>query len=363
MNERTTHATHKEVIHANIEAGDLAKVKELICDYPKDSYVCNARRESAAATAIKAKEIDIYEYLISNQMHLAPHEDMNTLVDGYTSDDKQQIHEIHKALFNKPLPQHIINFMSRSMVSHDASKSLHIEHSKLIMDAYLELNEIHWVQSILQIVSSDSKIRIVHDFNHDTIQHLDPSATNRVRGRTYLKDSYIYIGSRGLKPHRNLSSEANENRRSAALGTLIHELCHYALFLLYKNNCQPYDKCNLRSQQEYEEIIRDCESKKHVDQLIGNVFNNYSMQARHAELIVRVPQIIVVYRNNYEQFSACEEAFERLFQFYEQHIVKDMTEKYQFLIAEQEVEKVNEICSTLVRLKSVELTLNPSSWV
>jgi hypothetical protein len=64
-----------------------------------------------------------------------------------------------------------------------------------------------------------------------------------------------------------------------------HELTHCAMQVVFKNLCKPYGVDHLNMKEEFEEVVRDCESKKDDFDLIKIVFylRYYSKNVRHAD--------------------------------------------------------------------------------
>jgi hypothetical protein len=169
------------------------------------------------------------------------------------------------------------------------------------------------VSLILQTVAASKEFQIIFDFNRTSIQHLDPTADQGFRGMFYTSRQ-IYIAAGGL---------FNPSLLLDVYGTLIHELCHYAMLLVYNNFCKPYYETEEAAIKLYTKIADICQSRKDSEYIMSLVFR-YHPDMRHAELIVRVPQLMVLYSKNQTQADNCRKIYADLYRFCEQFIAYDM---------------------------------------
>lgn len=99
-----------------------------------------------------------------------------------------------------------------------------------------------------------------------------------------LNCNTIYLGG-------NLSSRERK-------GTLAHELTHFVATEVFNNNSYPYEENDDKSKKTFVEIANDLESKaSSLNPILSGAFSAaYKKRNRvHAELIVRVAQLIVTY--------------------------------------------------------------------
>lgn len=111
------------------------------------------------------------------------------------------------------------------------------------------------------------------------------------------------------------------------IATIIHELTHFAVYEVFQNNSRPYRADDIATKTLYEHMInatqerlqmRHSRLKMQEDScflnLIQQVFENYSPENIHSEIIVRVPQIAAL--TGEEQAIECLKQFPELLHFY-----------------------------------------------
>lgn len=353
--------TSISLLHSCIQFGDLSEVKKILATHHRDKHFYNSNFESAAATALKYQKDEIYELLIANGISLGPHEDMVEIIDGQPARKKRKIRDIHRIFLKNVSEKHLTTLISCSRISHDSSAGDRRELLDLITKAFEDLNESSLIKSILKVVSTVKHLTIAFDFNRESVEHMDPMKTKLVAGTTYTNDAYVYIGAKGLRNDENFSAEENAAKRCDVLGTLIHELTHFAINLVYQNHCKPYFADDDVRQEEFSEIVRQSQTREGSEEVIKSVFNCYTPDKWHAELIVRVPHLIAFYRSDEEKFFEVSDAFTELFDFFNEIILRDFEPEYPLLEAKHEIREVNELCGVLSQLQDPEISLSPDS--
>lgn len=110
-----------------------------------------------------------------------------------------------------------------------------------------DANEVvtEMLMPILEVIEySPMKVDIILDFNNDSVERMNPLQSNTTRGAVMHKEGKIYIGA--------------ERETHGIRGTLMHELCHLAMELVFKNECNPYFK----GDTSYKDLQKDLLSKK-----------------------------------------------------------------------------------------------------
>lgn len=231
-----------------------------------------------------------------------------------------------------------LNHMSKLVLSSDGKiKAL----KNAIAKSFEELSEIQAVEPILQLVSFSPDLTKVFNFNEK----------NSVAGVTSVENSYIYIDASGLTRKKRLSEEINQARRCKFLGILAHELCHFAIGLMYDNECKPFKKNEVERQNKFDEIVEISANRKNENRYIKNVFEFYPRKQWSAELIVQVSHMMVLYSKTNNDLEKFRQSFNELFQFYEESIIYDMKQKYATMSAKKEVQMLNEFIGAFSRLK------------
>jgi hypothetical protein len=105
------------------------------------------------------------------------------------------------------------------------------------------------------------------------------------------------------------------------IATLAHELCHFVLFVVFDNYARPYGVNDVAAAAEFEEISKECQTKKVFEDIIALVYDIHECEHQHAELIVRVPHILSHYFANANKINELRLQFKSLFDFYVTKVV------------------------------------------
>lgn len=114
------------------------------------------------------------------------------------------------------------------------------------------------------------------------------------------------------------------------LGTLAHELTHFAVQTVYNNECHPYSIWDMETKKKFEEIIEQYQYSQGIDDIISRVFKNYQAVDWPAELVVRIPHILAFYYESgvtgKQQFDMLKKKVPELFEFYTEKVQKAFME-------------------------------------
>ena len=121
-------------------------------------------------------------------------------------------------------------------------------------------------------------------------------------GTTYLFEKLIFVGARC----------SNKKEEQQVKGVLAHELCHYAMKLVFYNNEKPYYKNNTDMKERFEKIVEDIKKNSiwlndECNGIISAVFNEYSNEEFHQELIVTVVHILAAFDDNQQKSKYLQE--------------------------------------------------------
>lgn len=181
------------------------------------------------------------------------------------------------------------------------------------------------ILNVFRFVDADFKIMV--DPNHETIAHLSGSA---IKGRFMSRPYRVYVGS--------------QNDRKLMQGTLIHELTHFACFIVYQNGCLPYKQEGEHDKETACNAIYDCMSdSESISHLDSNPYLTYFSKEnfwekypeketdqsgqeigklkRIKELIVRIPQTLLVYGQ--DGLEALQEHAPKLLEYYQSTFIPD----------------------------------------
>jgi len=152
-----------------------------------------------------------------------------------------------------------------------------------------------------------------------------------------------------------IGAKLDGNREQQVKGTLAHEMCHYVMEMVYKNKLLPYFKNRIDMREEFEELVQKVSKgledspniKDGCNGIISRVFNSYSKEQIHLELIVRAVQILAEFDNNQEQKGNLRARFNTLFDFWFKYVVPELI---QYLQRNKPVINLNNICNFLTKI-------------
>jgi len=330
-----------EELHVAIISKNEEKVKNILKSHKNLEFYFDLFNKSAARVAIDVKAFNIYEILLINEIFLAPHEYEHGVFDDLEYEDQRLIRELHHK-HSKDLPdKHINILMTNSSIAHDVQDA----DGKLrhIKEAYKLLSQNQKLNTILKVVAASKNFHIIYDFNRDAVNIADPTVSGNTEGVFYVMGR-IYIGSRQL---------LDESTKSNAIATLAHELCHYAVNLVYSNMANPYENNDHQTIQEFEEINEKCQKLQGKENVVDMVHEYYPVGMHHAELIVRPAHLIALYLDQPEKLKEAEQTFPESFGFFDK-VIKDMKaaipdiERREKLIIEKKDQKISKLRKKLV---------------
>ncbi|KAG5684330.1 hypothetical protein PVAND_013565 [Polypedilum vanderplanki] len=302
-----------EKVHNLIVKDQAEELMEILSRNSNLRHFYNVSNVSAPAFAAMKGKIEMYDILLSQNVFISPKEDVNTIFNKVKSEHREDIRKIHLRHTKDFTQKHIMILLTNSFVGHDiddADQKLNI-----VSDAFTFLNAIPLIGLILQVVAASRDFKIIFDFNRESTQHLDPTTDRNTRG-IYYTTRHIYIAARFL---------LYEHTKLEAYATIAHEICHYAMHLIYNNSCLPFCKNDADKANMFKEILNSCKQNKNKEKLI-NIVYEYGSDTQLAELIVRVPHIIVKYNDNIHRLKQCKINFKSLFDFFDNFTVPDMKE-------------------------------------
>lgn len=340
----------RDDLDESIQSGNEEAVQRLIDKYPNEKFDMNSDNQSAAAVAILSDQIEIYELLIASGLSLAPHENVEEIVKHLPGDTKTEIRNINRLYFKDPNLQHLSSLISKSKTSLSSNAHSRRELLEMIHKTFEELNDIKWIVPMLKVVASSEKLKIIFDFDQPSVEHMDPTQTTSTLGVTYRVAGYVYIGAKGM---------IDGQQKFEVLGVMAHELCHYAMHLLYNNKCKPYKTGEEEYHEEFQEIAMVCKHKGDTERFIWAVFDGSANE--HAELIVRVPHLLALYKNDTKRLEEVQDTFKELFDFFESRTLPDLQAKYPLMRASLQIKEINDICDLYETLAGSSISFLPDA--
>lgn len=340
-----------DMLHNQIRNGNFDEIKQIIDTHPTEKNFYNKLNESAAATAMKFSQIDIYEYLLLHGIYLGHHEDVEEIVKGMSNETKRELRFLHKSCEKDPNSDYFTKIISRCMLSHNTDEHDRKKFFKKIIESLAALNENDWIMPVLQVVAYAEDLELTFDFYRHSIEHMDPTMNRNVDGLCYHNKGHIYIGAKGLKDDETSVEYQN------TLGVIAHELSHYALQLVYSNDCKPFRTDQPKIVDEFNNILLAVETKSNWEPHVEIVYR-YPRSQQVAELIVRVPHLSALYKNNDVKFSKVYKVFIGLFKFYENYTLVDLKLEVPLMKAKHEARELNELLRTLSTLKTSTIEMS-----
>lgn len=325
----------RQKLHEQIKSNNLEDVKSLIRQHPKIKNAYNASNKCALTTAWESKSLETFAYLRSQGF---------SKEFDYTSEfgflDKKQKERLRDCnlKYNVTIQNiHIHDILAKSRLGPGSDP----KNSHKIEIYFKALDEISELRPILKVVANDKIVQIIFDFNRASVDELDPSKNIYTRGTTYFLSGRIYIGAM-------LNSDAE------VLGTLAHEMMHYAMQLVYGNKCKPFHENDAERRQVFEKIVRDYTepSIRSQEEIIDLAFINQSFDVQIAELIVRVPHLLALYKRDERKIKMLREKFKALFDFFDQETFKDLDVEYPVMKAENGVKELNQFLGNVEEFKN-----------
>lgn len=362
-----------KALHTSILNCDRNGIVSFASNYPNEKFAVSTHNLSAAAFALKSDsdgKCELYEFLLSHGFRLSEHENLDEILNQASTHNssfkKERMRDVHKKFIKGHTVQHLEVLRAHAKLSHTTSEHELRTFSMLIDAALWDLHEISWIQPVLKVASTSESLTMVFDFEKDSVEQMDPTKSSKVKGTVYPSAAYIYIGAKKL---------LTESQRNEVLGVMAHELTHFAMKCIFNNNCKPYksenenssDEDNKRSSnhdiENYCNAFEYCERFKEHEQLVSFVFDLYSIDVQHCELIVRVPQMLALYRNHEDQakLEGCKETYSPLFKYFEETVLRRLNKSLPSLEAKNKITELNALGSTLWKLENSEISLKPES--
>ncbi|XP_070502944.1 uncharacterized protein [Chironomus tepperi] len=309
-------ASQAQQLHNSIKNENIDEIKDILSQSPNLRHFYTSDNTSAAAEAANCDDLEIYDLLMSNNVFIGPKEDVNKIFKNFNSAHREDMRGINLKYVKNWTEKHLMILIVNSFVGHDIPDV--DEKLEYVTKAFEFLDKTHpFVSLILKVVAASRDFKIIFDIKRDSVQYLNPTADQHTRG-VFHTSRHIYIAAQHF---------FDSEKKLEAYGTLIHELCHYACHLVYHNQCRPY--CSTNDEkiiERFSAVTSKCQLRAHNEDLIDMVFKYYPKNLHHAELIVRVPHMIVKYSNDDKKLKENQTLFSELFKFTEE-VTADYMEK------------------------------------
>lgn len=337
--------------HAAITLGSFEVVKDFLKNNHQLKFAFDLQNNSALVAALKAKQFGIFSYLQSSGYRSKTCENVDGLIAKSLSDsERSKIRDENRKYFVAFDDSHVINLLGKSKLGF-TSKDREACFTA-IREMFEELNGIFYIKPILQAVQYCDKLEIVFDFNKEHVAVMDPTKSKHTKGTTYPGLGCIYVAA---KYHRK--------NFSSIVGTLVHEITHLVMQLIFQNDCKPYSENDTASRNHFYNITLTL--KHHVEKFfsstdltISSVFFSYPKEIFHAELIVRVPQLFALYKNNESKLFEIKNSYcHHLFEFYSDFVLPKIQSQLRFIKPKQEIREINLLSGVLEKSRNLNIRL------
>lgn len=299
-------------LHKMIKINNSTKINEILTKHPDSRYFYNLSNESALTIALASKSLNIYKLLVTRKIFFGPHEDIDELLKPLGQRERRTLREYNYNYLKTMSESHLNILMAHSLIGSDITDETVAR--DVMLRAFQILNRNPMTKILLEVVASSRNFQIIFEFNRDSVNVLNPTAEQNTKG-LYSTSGKIFIGAKELL---DCSTE------DEAFGTLAHELCHYALNVVYENKARPYLKKHKERFLRFMNICNTCENNSEKEPYIDLVYTRYSSDVYHAELIVRVPHLVALYHNHPEKIKSAQENFSELFEYYEKFVIPEL---------------------------------------
>ncbi|XP_064464608.1 uncharacterized protein LOC135375904 isoform X2 [Ornithodoros turicata] len=326
-------------MHHAIDMRDIAQVRECLRGVPQLKLWLHPRtKESAMHRAVKKNSFKSFGLLLSQKCEFK---------NDTEGDCLEHLNPLQQSELARQ--RYFVAGYEGSYISVLKGKSTSVADCAgfqgILNDMYRSLDSNDLLKPVLKVASMAPHLNILFDFQREHTQCMVGGCRTNL-GMTEPEKESVFIGAKGLDGE---PTDATKRRTKEVEGTLIHELCHLALNLVYGNGAKPYLCTDGNRRQHYASILEDASDRQHgLHEIIRWAFQENG----EAELIVRIPHILALCPT--EGNTILEEQVPRLFQFFKQHIVEDMTRYIQDGCLGRETEVISEENGKLGKASSTE---------
>lgn len=156
-------------LHDDITSGNIEGAKIFLEKYPEEAYVY-LKQESAAAAALKAGNVEIYELLISSGKLLGPDEFISGLLSSSNDGDgeiRKTIRDLHIKHAKSPFERHVELLRLKCRLSTKSREKDRGKFNGIILTTLEALNSIELIKPLVKFAAYSEPLTI---FFHITIQ-------------------------------------------------------------------------------------------------------------------------------------------------------------------------------------------------
>lgn len=218
------------------------------------------------------------------------------------------------------------------------------QHFRTVRQMFEDLMINEEFRPIFEVAAFDEELNFIFDFTHSEVDHMI-STKKHARALYIPSKRMILIGAR-----------EHQKSYKVVIGCLAHEITHSVMQKVFDNDCKPYYANYDKRKRIFDEVVVNTERtdnnfKNSLDGIISRVFKDYLEEKRSAELIVRVPQILIQYSEDTEALLFFKAKFSRLCLFYSTETMKDIQKYIQPVKEKCLIREINSAASLLSNLQ------------
>jgi hypothetical protein len=276
----------REVFFAAIELGAEDEVTEFIEQNRHLKVVYDANNKSAMRHALESNQLVTCAKLRSLGFSTGI-DDVNfkKALNQLSDEQKAEMRNANRMYFAAIDGSHIHHLMAKSRFGSVVKDRE--TYTKMVKLMYEEIDETKIGNLILRFIGEIEQIEIAFDFIHEHVKDMDPTVTEETVGCVYRKSGYMMISMK--------------RKKEEVLSTVCHEAMHYVMQTVYDNEGKPFHADDTAAKDEFSKILKNLEYYKNTpgaEEIIKNVFTCYSPELWPEEMIVRVAELEVFYKNS-----------------------------------------------------------------
>ncbi|KAG5668086.1 hypothetical protein PVAND_016041 [Polypedilum vanderplanki] len=322
-------------MHSAIENKNKETILKLLQENSKLLYFYSIENYSAVGIAAELEDKSIYCLLIKNGCSIGQFEDYRIIL-KYIQEDSSFESDLTKGDMKddysfQVAPEEHLWYHDHNSKAYFGTLPAERELNNQKRELFRVINESKDGELILKITAYDGRIKTYLDFANDSVmflfRHIDKNSDlnfgPETTGTFFPKKFNIFIGAKKYDDSKNTIA-----------GILKHEHCHLALLLVFGNSCKPYRTEDEQNHNRFENVVEHCQNLLNQEIIIDWVFDkvfdgqkyiyNYDPSVWHAELAVRVPQMITHYNDDEIKLKSRREIFDQLFKYHEEVIMPAM---------------------------------------
>lgn len=347
----------REDFHDFIRRGNLENVKEFIEIYPSMKYGYNLSNKTSLLKAIDYKEYNVYSFLLSSGFCSRNDPEINSKILQLIASCDLEMEIVDENFKNALLvDNYFIYFLfAKCKIFGKMTPAVKKQRENIIKKCLFNLNLVEQLKPILEISAKEKQLEIVFDFDKIHVGRVATSSGVFTSIGLCIENRYVIVGAKDM-------SEMKISQ------TIIHELSHAVMGIVFENDCNPWFKNKVDIKTRFEVIVNqykhwdyevfedgsddttDDEDQMEgieegiddeCDGIISNVYKRYaSSNEQSQELIVRIPEILAAFRENPAIIDDLKITYGSLFTFFDEILEEIKSEKEKLKIR-RKVRKLN----------------------